>query len=268
MVKLLSILFGTFLLGTSVASAQFDALTTIPGLTDSGEIGIAGFVNRILILAISVGGLLAVVKISIAGFKYMFTDIVSSKQGAKEDIYGALWGLGILLAGVLILVTINPSFQNLDVFKDAVKVSIVDGNFSSEGESDVPPPKFFEEGEEDAAKAYAENQLECPAPFKPAYEDPVFGKPRAYCDDSEHRETYSGTVYAAYNDEGKRIGDADWRKLTQEQREAILEKNAGIARSLIDGCQKYAGFQADVNDVNISPNLNTGYWKIDCENTR
>jgi hypothetical protein len=263
MVKILSILFGTFLLGTSVAYAQFDALTTIPGLTDSGEIGIAEFVNRILILAISVGGLLAVVKISVAGFKYMFTDIVSSKQGAKEDIYGALWGLGILLAGVLILVTINPNFKNLDVFKDAVKVSIVDGEFSSQGAGNVPPPKFFEEG--DDAKAYAENQLECPAPYKPAYEIPrVWGKPRAYCDDSEHKEQFSGTVYVA---EGATARN-DWYKKTNEEREAIIEQQAGIARLLIDGCKKYKGFEADVNEVSISPNMNTGYWRVDCENTR
>jgi len=58
---------------------------------------------------------LAVVKIVIAGVKYMFSDIVTQKSEAKKDIQGAIFGLILILGAVLILTVINPDLTNFNL---------------------------------------------------------------------------------------------------------------------------------------------------------
>jgi hypothetical protein len=55
-----------------------------------------------------------VVKIIIAGVKYMFTDIITQKGQAKKDIQGALLGLLIIVSAVIILSVINPDLTKFD----------------------------------------------------------------------------------------------------------------------------------------------------------
>lgn len=106
-----------FLLSFAVAHAQagYTPLTTIPGVTNAGG-GLVGYIQALFLLSISVGALLAVIKIAIGGFQYMMTDVVTSKENARRDIFGALIGLGILLASVLVLTTIYPDLVRLDIF--------------------------------------------------------------------------------------------------------------------------------------------------------
>ena len=90
-----------------VALAQdYVPLVGIPGVNDSGDFG--QYINSLYGLSISIAALLAVIKIIIAGVKWMMTDVAPNKSDAKKDIQGALLGLLVILAAVLILTVINP----------------------------------------------------------------------------------------------------------------------------------------------------------------
>jgi hypothetical protein len=69
----------------------------------------SGYLNTLYAIAIAVAALLAVLKIVIAGVKYMTSDIVTSKADAKRDIQGAIFGLLIVMSAMLILTIINPA---------------------------------------------------------------------------------------------------------------------------------------------------------------
>lgn len=89
-----------------LAQVSFRPLVGIPGLDPNANFN--SYINALYGLAISVAALIAVIKIIIAGVKYMLTDVVSSKGAAKEDIQSALFGLLIIAAAYLILNQINP----------------------------------------------------------------------------------------------------------------------------------------------------------------
>ncbi len=97
----------------SLPSSAFAAVTytnrlvDIPGVGDSGDLG--SFINQVYGLSISIAALLAVVKIVIAGVKWMLSDVVTDKTDAKKDIQGALLGLIVIIAAVLIITVINPT---------------------------------------------------------------------------------------------------------------------------------------------------------------
>jgi len=56
----------------------------------------------------------AVIRITIGGIQYILSGGSDGKSEAKDHIWGAIWGLLLALAAVLILKTINPE---LTVFK-------------------------------------------------------------------------------------------------------------------------------------------------------
>jgi hypothetical protein len=91
----------------------FRWLVGIPGL--EGSSNFEDYINALYALAISVAALIAVVKIIIAGAKYMMSDIVSSKSEAKEDIRNSLIGLLIIIGAVIILNTVNSNLTNVQV---------------------------------------------------------------------------------------------------------------------------------------------------------
>ena len=82
-------------------------MVNLPGYDGGG--GFDDFINLIYGLAISFAALLAVVKIVIAGVKWMLSDIVTDKSDAKKDIQGALLGLIVIISAVLIIYVINPT---------------------------------------------------------------------------------------------------------------------------------------------------------------
>lgn len=102
-------------------AAGFVPLVGIPGV-DANEPGLGTYINAIYRLSISIAALLAVIKIVAAGAKYMLSDIVTSKEEAKKDIQGALVGLLIVLAAVVILTTVNSDLTKTDLLVDAVSV--------------------------------------------------------------------------------------------------------------------------------------------------
>jgi hypothetical protein len=97
-----------------VALAQFKPLVGIPGIDPSA--GFSDYINALYALSISIAGLLAVIKIIIAGVKYMLSDVVSTKSDAKGDIQGALIGLLIIISAVVVLNQINPQLTQSKLF--------------------------------------------------------------------------------------------------------------------------------------------------------
>ncbi len=82
-----------------------------------GQQNLGDFLTALFNIAISVGAILAVLRIGWAGFKYMTTDAAGEKSTAKEIIQNAVLGLLLLLGIVLILERINPNIPkfNLDL---------------------------------------------------------------------------------------------------------------------------------------------------------
>lgn len=89
-----------------IASAQ-KYLVGIPGI-DSADLNFGDYINALYAFAISIAALLAVIKIIIAGMKYMLSGVVTSKQEAISDIQGAVFGLLIVVLAYSILYFINP----------------------------------------------------------------------------------------------------------------------------------------------------------------
>lgn len=109
----LLILVAYIISNTAFAQQEYQPLAGIPGVTDDQR-SLATYISALFLLAISVGALLAVIKIAIAGIQYMMDDVVTKKQDAKDDIAGALLGLAILLATFVVLYTINPNLVQID----------------------------------------------------------------------------------------------------------------------------------------------------------
>lgn len=123
-------------------------LTGLPN-SDINDLSTEGFINALYLIAISIAAFLAVGRLIFAGVKIMLSGAnVTSKEDAKRDIQGALLGLLIVLAAVLILTTINPELTNFNFLRNAPEISKT---------LKPPPPKLSGEGiyrnPKDAARA-------------------------------------------------------------------------------------------------------------------
>ncbi len=105
---------------------QFIALTNLPGLTDTdGSRTLADYINVLYRISIGIGAFVAVIKITLAGIKYMGQDAgFSSKEEAKKDITNSLLGLLIMLSTVVILGFIYPGILNINVLQGLEKVKV------------------------------------------------------------------------------------------------------------------------------------------------
>jgi hypothetical protein len=118
---------------------QYSPLVNIPiGVDSSGNTkqlaattSFNDYINALYALSISLAALLAVIKIVIAGIKWMMTDVVTSKGEAKEDIKGALVGLLIVLGAVLILTVINPDLVEVELNLQPTQVESLDSSSSN-----------------------------------------------------------------------------------------------------------------------------------------
>ena len=80
---------------------------------------LAAYLNNIFKIVLSVGAILAVLRIAYGGYMYMGSaDMWGNKQQAKEIIGDAIIGLLLLFGMYLILFQINPNLLNLNVQKD------------------------------------------------------------------------------------------------------------------------------------------------------
>jgi len=105
--------------GQNIPPAEFQPLVGIPGVTDQTGGGFGPYLNALYYLAISIAALIAVLKIIVAGAKYMLSGTnISSTQSAKSDIRGALIGLLIIIGAVVILNTINTDLTTMSALDD------------------------------------------------------------------------------------------------------------------------------------------------------
>ncbi|MFQ5540815.1 MAG: hypothetical protein ACE5F4_01030, partial [Candidatus Paceibacteria bacterium] len=95
------------------ATGDFVPLSPIPNLGTSGDITLEQYANAVFMLAISVGAILAVLRIITGGFKYMTTEAVTTKGDARLTIQNAVVGLLLLLSVWLVLSIINPQIADL-----------------------------------------------------------------------------------------------------------------------------------------------------------
>lgn len=118
---LISILTFSILVLPTIVFAQpvYKPLVGIPGVNDPNT-NFNSYINTLYGLSIAIAALLAVIKIIIAGVKYMLSDMVSSKGAAKEDIQSALLGLLIIASAFLILNEINPQLTQTKLITDKV----------------------------------------------------------------------------------------------------------------------------------------------------
>ena len=109
------------LLPTLIFAQDYKPLVGIPGVNPNSDFDT--YINTLYALSISIAALLAVIKIIIAGVKWMLTDVVTSKENAKRDIKGALLGLLVVLGAVLILTVINPDILKVNFSLDTVSTT-------------------------------------------------------------------------------------------------------------------------------------------------
>jgi hypothetical protein len=111
--------------------AQYQELVGIPGVDPGADFN--AYINALYKLSIAIAALLAVVKIIVAGLKWMITDLVSGKEDAIKDIQGSMTGLLIIVAAVIILNTVNPQLTQTNVF--VAPVGQIDNSVISEEKS-------------------------------------------------------------------------------------------------------------------------------------
>ena len=112
-----------FLVSLSTVFAQnppvYTPLIGIPGLATGQGTGLASYLNRLYIITIGIGAIIAFIKIAMAGVKWSMSDVITDKGAAKEDIKGALLGLAILLIPFIVLNTIYPGLTSLNILQNA-----------------------------------------------------------------------------------------------------------------------------------------------------
>lgn len=86
----------------------------LQALYDSDQ-NLVTYINSLFKIAISIGAIIAVVKLGIAGYMYMGGDMWHTKEKAKDTIRDVFFGLFLLLSIFLILKQINPNLLKLDV---------------------------------------------------------------------------------------------------------------------------------------------------------
>jgi hypothetical protein len=86
----------------------YSPLVNIPSQGNQ-QMSFEAYINFLYGMSISIAALLAVVKIVIAGAKYMLSDVISKKGEAISDIQGAILGLLLIISAVVILELINPN---------------------------------------------------------------------------------------------------------------------------------------------------------------
>lgn len=98
-----------------VTLANYDRsfLAGVYGETNS----LSQLANSLFLMALSFGGIAAVLRFAYAGYLYLGSDMWGNKQHAREILGDTALGLLLLLAIALILTQINPDILNLDVLR-------------------------------------------------------------------------------------------------------------------------------------------------------
>lgn len=99
--------------GTFVPLETTDQSPLFSSIFSSGSL--AELLNKLFFASITLGAILAVIKLMWAGYEYMATDLWTRKETAKKTIENVVIGLLLLLSIWLILYQINPQLLNLDI---------------------------------------------------------------------------------------------------------------------------------------------------------
>ena len=91
----------------------FEGSTKLRSIYKTDDLG--PFMEKVFAGGISLGAILAVLRLAWAGFSYMASDLPGVKSNAKEIIGDTLLGLFLLLGIWLILYQINPEILNLEL---------------------------------------------------------------------------------------------------------------------------------------------------------
>jgi hypothetical protein len=154
----------------------YKPLVGIPGIGTSSSFG--EYINALYGLSIAIAALMAVIKIIIAGVKYMLSDVVTSKQEAIGDIKGSLLGLGVVISAVLVLTIINPQLTKTDLFIDKIIPVAVTATTSVSIPANIPGRSTISGGISVSASGYY---------YRESHPDPLF---KQTCEDT-------GKIYAA-----------------------------------------------------------------------
>jgi hypothetical protein len=111
----------------------FDDSQKLKGAYTEGNF--SKFLNRVFMGAISLGAILAFLRLAWAGFRYMSSDLPGVKGNAKETINDVFLGLFLLLAIWIILWQINPQILSLKISE-----TNIDGSTSA---ADYEDADFF-----------------------------------------------------------------------------------------------------------------------------
>jgi len=121
----------------------FCALAVPPPSSKLGQLygtnSLSGFLSSLFTAAISVGAILAVLRIGYAGYLYMTTDAWGSKTHAKEVIGDVVLGLLLLLGTWLILNQINPQILNLNALQNVQQAPLPAAK--TQGNQNAPIPE-------------------------------------------------------------------------------------------------------------------------------
>ena len=104
--------------GGVFAAQEFVPIVGIPGIptTDSATLG--DYANGLFRVLIGVGLVLAVIYLVIAGFEYMTSEALPTKDDAKKRLSSTLYGLLLLLSAYLLLNVINPDITSLKALEN------------------------------------------------------------------------------------------------------------------------------------------------------
>ncbi len=102
--------------------ANYTPLVGLPGANPTPGQNLAQYFNKLYMLIVAIGAIIAFLKIAFAGAKWSLSEIVTDKSDAKKDIQGALLGLAILLIPFIVLNTIYSGLTNLNVLSNASQI--------------------------------------------------------------------------------------------------------------------------------------------------
>lgn len=87
----------------------------VGGGSGSSPQDLTSFINAAFKVVLSIGAILAVLRIAYAGWQYMSSDAWGEKSHAKEILGDVIIGLLLLLSVYLILNQINPQITKLNI---------------------------------------------------------------------------------------------------------------------------------------------------------
>ncbi len=102
--------------GGFVPLADSSQSPMLQGIYSSGNL--SDYINTMFKVALSVGAILAVLRIAYAGYLYMGTDMWHTKKHATEILGEVVLGLLLLMGIYLILYQINPDILKLDLLRN------------------------------------------------------------------------------------------------------------------------------------------------------